>query len=222
MNLSTLTTVTQQFLNDINGSRYSSLYTGALNIAQQQFVLDTKCLWKTWPATLSVSGQAAYPLPTDFLWEKQVLFNGIGLPPISRSELARTNTGSRWDTQQGTPRAYNIDPDVAESQLLLYPIPQANDAGKDIVLIYYAMPTDMSASTDIPLNSTPLLAQFHVGIAAWAAWYLCQSEDSTPGVSQKKRDLLQIYNDNVSKCVDTFKNTVSEPLRMRGVRNYSF
>lgn len=220
MNLSTLTAVAAQFANDSAQSRYSGLYTQALNLAQQQFVLDTKCLWKDAPTVSIVAGTANYSLPTDFLWEKQVNLNGLMLTPISRFELARTNTGSRWDTRTGTPRNYNIDPDVSKSQILLFPIPEANDAGHDLILTYYAMPTDMAAATDIPLNSTPLLAQFHVGLAAWAAWYLLHGDDSTPEMTAKKRELLAIYNDCVSQCVDTFKNTVSQPIRMRGVRNY--
>lgn len=222
MTLAQLTAVVQQFVNDNAGTRYNGLYTGALNIAQDQFAIDSKCTFKDMPIQYAVNNQSVYPLPADFMWEKLVLFNGLMLPPISRFELARINTGSRWDQNTGTPTAYNIDPDLARQDLLLYPIPQNNDAGKDIQMTYFALPADMVNPGDLPLNGNPLLAQFHVGIAAWAAWYLLQSEDASATISQKKKDLIGIYNDFVSQCSDTFKNTVSEPLRSRGVRSYSF
>ena len=217
MNLSTLTALTASMAQDPAQTRYSN-YTQALNLAQQQFALDSKCLWKDWPTTTITSGLAAYALPADFMWEKTVMFNGIELTPISRHELQVIKTGDRWDDDTGTPTRYIVDPDVAKSQLLLYPIPQAVDAGKDLVLTYYGLPTDMAAGSDIPFNATLLLAQFHIGIAAWAAWILLQSEQVTPEIERKKKDLLQIYNDNVSLAVDKFKNTASELMRMRGNR----
>ncbi len=217
MNLGTLTTTTQQLINDAQGTRQSGLYTAALNLAQQQFVIDTKCLWKDQTTAAITPGTAAYALPTDFLWEKLVMYNGVPLQPASRAALARTHQGSRWDTITGTPTNYCIDPDVSKSDILLFPIPAANDI-YDLVLTYYAYPLDMSSSTDIPLNATPLLTQFHLAIAAWAGWYLLATEDADPKVQANRKQLLDIYNDLVSQCTDTFKNTVSEPIRMRGVR----
>jgi hypothetical protein len=224
MNLASLTLAAQNFCNDNAGSRNAGLYTQALNFAQDQFAIDSKCTFKDMPVQTVVAGQATYPLPADFLWEKIVLVNGLMLPPVSRFELARTNTGSRWDQVTGTPTAYCIDPDVARQDLLLFPIPQANDAlagQNDIQMTYYCLPADMVNPGDVPLNANPLLVQFHLGIAAWAAWYLYQASDPSDVIEAKKRSLLGIYNDYVSQAVDTFKNTVSEPLRMRGVRNYT-
>ena len=219
MNLSELTDAAAQMAEDPAKSRYSGLYTTALNLAQQQFVLDSKCLWKYASYTISAN-DASYVLPTDFLFEKTCVLNGLPLQPASRFELTRQNTGSRWDQLTGTPRCYIIDPEASKDELLLYPIPVDADAGKDLVLTYYAYPLDMVNPTDLPLNGNLLLAQFHVGIAAWAAWYLKQAESMTVEVQAKKKDLLQIYNDRVSQATDTFANTITEPLRMRGVRNY--
>lgn len=222
MNLSQLTSAAQQFTNDIQGSRYAGLYTGALNIAQDQFAMDAKCTFKDMVVQYIVAGQSAYPLPADFMWEKLVLLNGLMLPPMSRYNLALSYTGSRWDQVTGTPNSYTIDPDVARQQILLVPIPQANDAGKDLQMTYFALPADLVNPNDIPFNGNTLLNEYHLGVAAWAAWYLLQSEDVTEAVAAKKKDLLAIYNDCVSQCSDQFKNTVSEPLRMRGVRNYTW
>ena len=219
MNLLSLTAAAAQMAEDQMQSRYAGLYTDALNLAQQQFVLDTKCLWK-YQTGVCVSGQAAYPLPTDFLFEKECSLNGLPLGAASKSDLTRMNSGTRWDVQKGTPTNYCVDPEANTKDLILYPIPQNGDSGKDIILTYYSYPVDLLNPTDIPLNGNALLAQFHMGIAAWAAWYLKQAESVTPEIAAKKRDLRQIYNDMVSQCVDTFKDTVSDPLRMRGVRVY--
>lgn len=225
MNLSTLTQFVAVMTNDVNQTRYAAQYVSVLNEAQYQFAMDSKCTFKDMTVQNIVAGQATYPLPTDFMWEKMVLVNGIKLSPVSRFELARQNSGSRWDIVTGTPRAYCIDPDVARSDILLYPIPTANDAvtgANDIQMTYFALPTAMSAGTDVPLNNNPLLVPYHMGIAAWASWFLMQSEDSTPAIEDKKRSLMRLYNDYVSQATDQFKNTVSEPLRMRGVRTYAF
>lgn len=221
MNLGVMTTTTQQLVNDAKGTRYAGRYTFALNLAQQQFAMDSKCTFKDMAVQTIVAAQATYPLPSDFMWEKFVLVNGLLLPPISRMELARTHTGSRWDTVTGTPRAYVVDPDVARQDILLYPIPTSNENGQDLQMTYFSLPTDMVNSTDIPLNGNTLLAPYHIGICAWAGWFLLEGEGATEAIVADQKGLLQIYNDSVSQASDQFKNTVSEPLRMRGVRNYT-
>ncbi len=223
MNLSTLSTFAQLLSNDVNGTRYATQYATVLNEAQYQFAMDSKCTFKDMAIQTIVSGTASYPLPTDFMWEKLILVNGLMLPPISRFELARTNTGTRWDQRTGTPTAYNIDPDLARQSILLFPIPQANDAlagQNDLQMTYFALPAAMVNPTDQPLNANPLLVPYHMGIAAWAASYLLMTEDPTPILDGKIKRLTQIYNDYVSQASDQFKNTVSQPIRMRGVRNY--
>jgi hypothetical protein len=219
MNLAALTQMAQQMALDPQGSRYSGLYTQALNLAQQQFVLDSKCLWKDATYTI-VAAQAAYSLPTDFLYEKKVTLDGIGLSPVSRASLEKVYVGSRWDNIRGTPTNYVVDPDVSKSQLLPFPIPTNEDAGKSLVMTYFAYPSDLANVADIPFNATPLLAQFHMALPAWAAWYLLQNEPATAEISQKKRELMQVYNDQVSTATETFKNTASELMRQRGSRIY--
>jgi len=220
MNLASLTSAVTLFAQDAAQSRYSGLYTGALNQAQQQFCLDSKSLWADWPAVYPTAGQQTFSLPTDFMFEKKVTYNGIKLNPVSRAELEREMTDTRWDTVTGRPTRYIIDPEKARRSLTLYPIPDANSAGFDLVMTYYPMPADMTQPTDIPLNGNPIMAQFHLGLAAWAAWYLLQGEASDPNIPAKKKALLDIYNDCVSQAAETFQNTASEPIRLRGVRNY--
>lgn len=218
MTLATMTAATAALINDSQQTRQAGNYTQALNLAQQQFAFDTKCLWKDYTIAAITPGTATYALPSDFMWEKRVLYNGVPLGPASRDELARTHAGSRWDIITGTPTTYTVDPEVAKSSMTLFPIPDSND-NKDLILTYFCYPTDMaSGGCDNPLNATPLLAPFHIGICAWAGWYLLASEDADGKMEANRRELIEIYNKTVTEAVNTFKNTVSQPLRMRGVR----
>ena len=216
MNLGTLTALAAQFAGDMQQSRYATLYTQALNLAQQQFVLDSKCLWKDDNIAIT-GGTAAYSLPSDFMFEKlPVMYsktNGnsnIELDPTNRLELGR-NRGDDWTTITGDPQNFIIDPEEARKQILLFPYPPTGDLGGTLTLRYHPYPTDMAASTDSPLNGYALLAQFHTGLAAWAAWMLLGAETATPEITQKRRDLLQVYNDFVTQAVNTFQNTSANP-----------
>ena len=225
MNLTSLTTLAAQFAGDPQQTRYSGLYTQALNFAQQQFALDSKCLWKDSSITI-IGGTATYSLPTDFMWEKMVTYSKSGgnsfieLKPISRHELMR-NRGDDWTTLTGDPEYFIIDPEEARKQIRIFRYPPSGDVGGTLTLTYYPLPTDLSAGSDSPFNGYALLAQFHIGVAAWAAWMLMQSEADTEAIIAKKKELIQIYNDRVSQAVDTFKNTASQPFRMRGNRTYT-
>lgn len=226
MNLTTLTAIAAQFAGDQQQNRYTGLYTQALNLGQQQFAIDSECLWKDFPVTV-VGGTPSYSMPTDFMWEKlPVMYSKTGdnsnieLTPISRLELAR-NRGDDWTTVTGDPKNFIIDPEEARKQIRVYPYPPAGDLGGTLTLTYYPLPGDMAAGTDSPLNSYALLAQFHLAIAAWAAWMLLGAETVTPEITAKRRDLLQLYNDTVTQATNTFQNTVSQPIRMRGSCYYS-
>lgn len=218
MNLATLRDQAAKFAGDRNITRYTSDdYLTAINRAQEQFVMDTRSLWSdtSWTST---SGVAAYALPSDFMWEKSVSFNGLPLSPITRIRLGEINAADDWTDDAGTPTNYIVDPEEATKQILLYPIPQDGDASKTIAMRYYPLPAALAADSDIPLNSSALMSQFHLGLAAFAAWLLLTSEQMTPEILQKRSSLMSIYSDSVTKAVDTFKNTASAPIRMRGSR----
>ena len=219
MNLSTLRTFTSLFCNDVNSTRFSSAqYLNALNESQVQFALDSKCLFKDNTITV-VSGTSSYSLPTDFMFEKQVTHKQLMLKPISRATMIYYK-GDDWTDDTGTPKWFNIDPEEARKNILLYPQPTANDTGANLILTYYPKPTDLSADTDSPLNSSTLLVQFHIAIACWAAWMLLGYDQATPDINSKRQILLAQYNDKVTEAIDLFKNTASEPIRLKGGRKW--
>lgn len=222
MNLGTLRDQVSLFVGDKDITRYVSAdYTRALNRAQEQFALESRALWKdvTWT---TVSGTAAYAFSaasadasSNFMWEDFVLYDGYELSPISRHELQRLNPGDDWTDEEGQPTHFMIDPEEAQKKIRLYPIPQA---AKTLTLRYYVFPTALVADSDTPLNSSTLMAQFHLGIAALAAWLLLSGEEQTAAVDAKQAKMLGIYADARDKAIDTFKNTASMPIKIKGSR----
>jgi hypothetical protein len=178
--------------------------------------LDSKALFKDQSYTIS-GGSATGDLPTDFMFERWVTYKGIALKPITRAELNGVS-GDDWSDDTGDPLYYLIDPEEATKQIRVYPYPPTGDAGGTLVMRYFPLPADLSNGSDVPLNSSALMAQFHVGLAAWMAWLLMANDPSTPAKVKKREDLLSMYNDSVSVATDTFKNTASAPLLRRVVR----
>lgn len=211
MILTTLKARTAAFLGDPDQTRYSAVYDNNINDAQKQFALDSNALFKD-KAYTTVAGTSTYSLPTDFIVEDTVTYDGLPLKPVSRHTLYQLYPGTDWTTLEGTPTHYMVDPEEANLVLRLIPEPQE---AKTVSMRYYPLPADVSAAGDVVLNSSTLLVQFHLGIAALAAWLTLQSEIVTPEIQAKSREMMKIYNDAVSKAIEKFGNTKSEPIRIR-------
>ncbi len=202
------------FCGDPDMTRFGSKYLSRLNRAQEQFALETKVLWKdvTWA---HAANDADEDLPSDFMWEDFVNYDGKPLVPISRYRLTELR-GEDWTADTANlPTHFLIDPEQAVKEIVLYPIPQQ---AATLSMRHFPLPASVSGNGDIILNSSSLMAQFHVSVAALTAWFTLMGEQSTPELSKKMSDLIKIYNDGATKAVDTFKNTASEPLRLRPAR----
>jgi len=218
MNRGQIKTLASNFCEDPQQTRFSGLYDDAINRGQEQFAMDSKALYKDASTITVAADDASYDLPTDFMYEKKVTHKGIALEPISRSTLEFYTKTQDWSVITGTPKKFVIDPEEARKQILLYPIPQGDDAGANLIITYYPLPAEMTADTDTPLNSSSLMIQFHIGIAAYTAWLLLGNVPSTPEVANKRSDLMKQYMDKVTEAIDTFGNTKSAPIRMKGGR----
>ena len=217
MNRATLRTQAADFCGDKNQTRYSTTqYNTAIDRAQEQFALDTRALWRDESWTTAIN-DATYALPSDFQWEDWVTYDGVELKPISRHEISRL-AGIDWTATTGTPTHYIVDPEEAQKQVRLYPIPQDT---KTLIMRYFPIPASLSSDSSIPLNASLLMAQFHMGLAAFAAWILLLGEQMTPQIVEKRKELLRVYEDGVNKAVATFKNTASAPITIRGTRIWS-
>lgn len=211
MILSTIESRAARFLGDPDKTRYAGVYTDAVNDAQKQFSLDSGALFKD-KAYTTVSGTSTYALPSDFVLEDTVTYNGLPLKPVSRHTLYTLYPDTDWTLLEGRPTMYMVDPEEASMVLRLIPIPQEE---KTVSMRYAPLPADVAASSDVVLNASTLLVQFHLGIAALAAWIILQSEIVTPEILAKSGQMMKIYNDAVSKAIEKFGNTKSEPLRLR-------
>lgn len=217
MNRGQIKTLAAGFAEDPDQSKFSGLYDSTLDRAQEQFALDSKSLFKDASTITTVDGTASYDLPTDFMWEKRVTHKGLELLPISRAQLLYYQNQD-WSDDSGTPKYYLIDPEEAQKKILLYPKPEADDAGPNLILSYYPLPASSTDDSATPLNSTALLAQFHMGIAALLAWILLQRVPSTAEMVRKKAELWAIFQRDSGRATDLFKNTARAGMRMRGGR----
>lgn len=214
MNFGQLKQQAAVFAGDPNQTRFGTLLADAVNNAAKQFALDSKALYKDAPTYTTVNGTATYDLPSDFTLERQVTHKGLALKPVTRAQLLAQN-GDDWTDDVGTPTHFIIDPEEARKHLRVYPIPQADDAGANLILTYYPLPSDMSSDSETPLNSYALLAPYHMAIAAYAAWLVLQSEVMTPEIMAKLSGLNRQYQDKVLEAIDKFGNTKSAVLSWR-------
>jgi hypothetical protein len=175
------------------------------------------CLYKDASTFTVVAGTATYDLPSDFWMEKIIHHKGLVLSPISRDTLFKDAGGDDWRDDAGTPTNYVIEPEEGSKKLRLYPIPQDGDAGANLEMSYYAIPSAMSSDASSPFNNSALMQQFAQGIAAYAAGLLLGYGEITPAIQSKIGLLNKKYQDKVLMAVDRFGDTPSEPYRMRGV-----
>jgi len=217
MNRGTMRTETARMCGDKNQTRYTPAeYNTALDRAQEQFALDSRVLWRDQSWTTE-DGLATYDLPSDFMYEDWVQYDGAELKPISRHEIARLK-GQDWASETGTPEYYIVDPEEARKQVRVCPIPVE---AKPLVMRHYPLPASMSGDTSVPLNSSSLMAQFHLSLCAFAAWLLLTAEIQTPEIVTKRNELMAIYLDGKNRAIDTFKNTASAGFTIRGTRLWS-
>lgn len=216
MNSGAINTLAANFAGDPDQTRFANKYFDAQNRAQEQFALDTRALWKdtSWSHSANDADEA---LPSDFMWEDFVTYDGVRLKPITRYELLRLKGDDWTDDTAALPTHYIIDPEQAVKEIVLYPIPTE---AKTLAMRYFPLPASVSSDSDTPLNSSSLMAQFHMGIAAFEAWLLLMGETPTPEIQLKMKNLMDLYVDSCDKATNLFKNTVSAGLKIRGSRIY--
>ncbi len=212
MNRAEMRALTSNFCEDPNISKFTvTKYNDALELAQKQFSVDSKALYKTSAITVVVN-TGSYDLPTDYIQDKLVMLNGIKLEPISRQTLGEIYKSRRWDTLTGTPRNYISDPMEAQKKIILVPIPDSVSDGTDLQLTYVAIPTAMSSDASTPFNSSALMTEYHIPVCSYAAWLLLGYLTPTDAIVLKRRDLISSYVSKVNEAIQTFGDTPSEPM----------
>lgn len=205
------------FCGDKNLTRYDSAqYDRVLDRAQEQWALASGVIYTDYSFS-TVAGTATYSLPSTFMWEDWVTYDGKELVPISQHDLQR-KAGEDWADEEGVPSHFLIDPSEASKTLRLWPEPQE---AKTVVLRHYPFPASLSSDSSVPLDSTSLAVQFHLSICALAAVLLLMSEDATPAIEQKMARLERMYGNGVAQAAALYKNTASAGVKIRGGRTWS-
>jgi len=207
--------------NDPNHERYSTTDIGTeFDNTSDKWNVEAKILKDTVTLTV-VAGTRQYALsgltgtPISFT---RVTHKGLKLNKKDKAWFDLYYGGTDWTTTPGTPVDYFVeatDPDL--QYLTVFPTPGDGDAGDNLVCEYIKRHTSMSASTDEPLNSTPLLAPYHWGMCYDAAARLLMRDPTQENVA-KVSGYAQIANGVMADVVQVYKAFEKEvPMRLKSI-----
>lgn len=221
MQLSEMQALIADLVSDPNHDRYSlSQINTELDNWQDKWNVEAKILKDTITLTV-VSGTRQYALsgltgtPIAF---SRVTHKGLKLDKRDKAWFDLYVGGVDWTTTPGTPVSYFIeatDPDL--QYLTVYPTPGDGDAGANLVVEYIKRHTAMSASTDQPFNSLPLVIPYHWGGCYDVAGRLLL-RDPSPQNAQKATGYIQLANNVMADVVQVFKAFEKEvPMRLKSI-----
>ena len=191
-------------------------YNNAIDLAEEQFALDTRCLRKETTLTTS-DGVQEVAVPTDFIVALLVRHDGLKLRPVSRYELSFQH-GDDWTADTGTPIAFYIDEE--DEKIGFYPKPDAANSGANVTLNYVALPVNISSDSTVLLNAKALLALYHPAVVAWAAHWMLSYLKATPEILLKQSQLIKEYTHFRDQAMETYNNMADEPPQMKGGRHW--
>lgn len=234
MQLSDLQTLVATLCNDPSNARYQTTdINQELNNTQRQWNGEIGINKRSGTITV-VNGQRQYPLftlitgtPVSFT---RVTHKGIDLKKRSKTYFD-LYTGTDWTQAIGTPTDYFIEfentanvQDQSDKYITLYPIPQSNDVGANLVVEFVADVSDMSGGTDLPFTtgqfSNYFTLPYHFYIAYSAAARLL-ARDPSPENQVRAGQYLVIAGQGKELLINIFKNLeAEEPIRLRGGRQW--
>lgn len=221
MQLSEMQIMIGDLTNDPNHDRYSLVAIGTeLDNTQDKWNVEAKILKDTVTLTV-VSGTRQYALsgltgtPISF---SRVTHKGLKLDKRDEAWFDLYVGGTDWTTTPGTPIAYFIEATDPDLQFLtVYPTPGDGDTGANLVVEYVKKHTAMSASTDQPLNSSPLLTPYHWGMCYDVASRLL-IRDPDPLNRSKVGPYQMIANGVLADVVQVYKAFEKEvPMRLKSI-----
>lgn len=232
MILSELQTLVGSLTNDPNHDRYSlSDVNTELDNTIGQWNEEIKIIRQT-ATTSVVAGTRQYSLssmtingaPLSF---PRVTHKGIDLKKRSKSYFD-LYTSSDWTQHIGTPTDFFIEAtDYSNLYLSLYPIPQAGDAGVNLVIESINAHFTMVNATDVPFmysagNSNFVLRPYDFYVAYSAAARLLARDPSA--INQPKQaSYMEIAREGKELITNVFKQLeADEPLRFRGGRQWVY
>lgn len=221
MNLSDLQTLIGDLCNDAAHDRYSlTQINEVVNNVLDEWNLEAAIL-KDAVTLTTVADQRNYALSgltgTPIRFDR-VTHDGIELQRRDKAWFD-LYASDDWSDDIGTPTQYYIDVSDPDSQYLyLYPTPQSQDAGANLIVEYVKRQDELSSDTDIPFNSNTLLYPYHHGIAYSASAMLLLRDPSQENAI-KSSSYMKKGNGILTKVIEIFKaQEREEPLRLRGGR----
>lgn len=229
MDLTAFRALIGKLTNDPNHDRYLVEDIDVeLDNTQDEWNVEAKIIKDTVTITV-VAGTRQYALsgftgtPISF---PRATHKGLDLEKVDKTYMD-LYSGEDWTLIVGTPRKFYIeatDPDV--QMFTIYPTPQAEDAGANLVSEYVKRHTPMTAGSDLPFNALPLLVPYHYGLAYDVAQRLLL-RDPTPDNSNKifGADGRSGYKGEAAiakaNVIQVFKALEKqEPPRLRGGRRW--
>lgn len=207
--------------NDPAHDRYSLTDIGTeLDSTQDKWNVEAKILKDTVTLTV-VAGQRQYALtdltgtPISFT---RVTHKGLKLDKRDKAWFDLYQGGTDWTTTPGTPTSFYVeatDPDL--QYLTLSPVPGDGDIGANLVVEYIKKHTSMSADSDQPINSTPLLTPYHWGMCYDTAARLLLRDPSQEN-NLKMSGYAQIANGVLADVVQVYKAFEKQiPMRLKSI-----
>jgi hypothetical protein len=165
-----------------------------LNQAIRFLGTDLEWSLQTAEAT-SVTDQAVYTLPENFISLVDVYFDGRDMPILERADLSQLDP--EWqDAESGTPR-YTYKSDV--DKIGLWPKPNSDQASKTIQIQYIKIPADLAADVDIP--------DLHTAIQDCLPFYaafICEKSLGNAKVAQANLDQYEYHKKKIESKVQNY------------------
>lgn len=195
-------------------------YNQAIELAEQQFAIDAKAIIREATITV-VANQASYGtadgLPSDILMCVLVKHKGLKLRPTDKWSMS-FQSATDWTVLTGTPKAYIFDDE--NQKLLLINIPQAEDAGANLSLLYIALPAAIANDNTVLLSARSMLQAYTPAIVNWAAREVLSYKPMTQETIIKQNAFLKEYMLYRDQCIEVYNNMVDQPIQMKGGRNW--
>ena len=225
-NLADLQALASDHLNDPGNTRYTlATINSHFDIAQDRWNRMAHICRNTVILT-SVTNQGNYAItgltgtPLEIL---RVTHKGVELTKRSKSYFDRYSADD-WTTHQGTPTDFVIDINSNPVNIVLFPVPQGNDAGANLSVEYVLRHDPMVNSSDTPFTAQGvanlLMLPFAAGLAIEVAADILE-HDPTPETVKKAAYFRKDANDVLSDVISFYDRLeTDEPLRMAGGRTW--
>lgn len=189
MDLSDLQAEIGRLLNDPNNSRWiPDVLTSRINEAQAIIQGYTNAV-KTKETLTPVASTATVSLDSDTMDIVRVVItrsNGDKFPLEGKTREDLDFDYPNWQQwTDGEPQTYFYD--ATNNQINLVPAPDAANAITNGLEVWEVRkPTDLSASVDVPFDSTNTMIPYHMAIVHWVVAQ-CWLDDGTPEAIAKSR-----------------------------------